>query len=171
MIEGIHPEKQRLTQIALRVHGALRMLKMGQTGVISLSPFKYEEVKNYIWAYAMHKRKWFTTRHDPNANVIIAQRAAPPPWDREDEFGGGRRGMNDLVERARNRNMPFGHLELIDKLANEVERLTEECKEWERSAGKATVLIKRLQVDEIERLQSEIKQWQAKVRELESRIA
>jgi len=29
----------------------------------------------------------------------------------------------DIVEQARVRNMPFGHLELIDKLADEIERL------------------------------------------------
>jgi len=34
--------------------------------------------------------------------------------------------MSDVVERARARNMPYGHLELIDKLADEVERLTAE---------------------------------------------
>jgi len=39
---------------------------------------------------------------------------------------GRRADAVNIVERARNRNMPHGHLELIDKLADEIERLVEE---------------------------------------------
>lgn len=52
----------------------------------------------------------------------------------------------DIVAQARTRNMPYGHLELIDRLADEIERLKAENK-WlydqiaaqKRTAGAAAV--------------------------------
>jgi hypothetical protein len=44
--------------------------------------------------------------------------------------------MNDIVERARVRNVPYGWPELADKLADEIERLRhalEEIEAWSRA--------------------------------------
>ncbi len=39
--------------------------------------------------------------------------------------------MSDIVERLRNRNTPYGTLELMDKAADEIERLRQKASEWQ----------------------------------------
>ena len=77
---SMEPEKKRLLAVASLVHNALRKLKMEDRATIPLKDFTFEEVRNYVWAYAMHKKKWFHLRHDKTANVIHAERG-PPPWE------------------------------------------------------------------------------------------
>lgn len=82
----VEPEKKKLQDIAKVVHAALFKLKMGQTGTILCSKeLPFEEVKEYVMAYAFHKRKWFKTRHDQVSNVLYAERSPPPPWEKEEE--------------------------------------------------------------------------------------
>jgi hypothetical protein len=80
------PEKQKLISIAKHVHSVLRNLKMGEIGTIPCSKeYPTEEVRSYATAYAFHKRKWFKLKHDPVSNIIYAERAPPPPWERPPE--------------------------------------------------------------------------------------
>jgi hypothetical protein len=59
------------------------MLKMGETGAIACSKeFPFEDVHEYVRAYSLHKRKWFKMRHDTVSNIVYAERAKPPPWEK-----------------------------------------------------------------------------------------
>jgi len=79
------PEKQKLLDLALHVHRALRMLKMGESATISCgTKFPHEEVSQYVVAYAFHKKKWFSTKFDPTSEIIYATRSPPPPWEKEE---------------------------------------------------------------------------------------
>jgi hypothetical protein len=75
-------DKKRLAAVSRYVHTSLRMLKMGQTGTISCNKdYPVETIKEYVMAYAFHKRKWFKVSYDKMNQVIYAERAPPPPWD------------------------------------------------------------------------------------------
>ena len=75
------PQKEHLLTVANRVHASLRKLKMGETATITCSKtFPFEEVRNYIWAYAFHKGKWFDCEYNKTTLVLFAKRAPPPPW-------------------------------------------------------------------------------------------
>jgi hypothetical protein len=76
------PDKRRLLDLSLLVHGALRKLKMDQRGIIPMTSFTFDEVRNYVWAYSLHKGKWFHLKADKTARVIHATRGPPPPWPR-----------------------------------------------------------------------------------------
>ena len=77
-------EKQKLQKISKHVHSVLRTLKMGETGTVGCSrDMNPEELREYIIAYAFHKRKWFEIKYDKVSNVLHAKRAAPPPWDHQ----------------------------------------------------------------------------------------
>jgi hypothetical protein len=54
--------KQKLETLGKRVHDALRLLRIGDKGIVSCDQYTEEEVINYIYAYAIHKRKWFEMR-------------------------------------------------------------------------------------------------------------
>ena len=83
----MEPEKKKLVALGKTVHEALRLLKIGDTGTIKVGDLPPEEVKNYVWAYAMHKGKWFDCKYDATAKVFTAVRKDPPPWDTgEEEF-------------------------------------------------------------------------------------
>ena len=90
MIKGngdgqMEPEKQKLIALNQVVHEVLRTLKMGDTGTIPVADFSPEEVKNYVWAYAMHKGKWFDCKYDKTSKAFTVVRKEPPPWDSEEE--------------------------------------------------------------------------------------
>jgi hypothetical protein len=70
--------KQKLEALGNRVHEALRLLRMGDKNIISCSKYTPEEVVNYIYAYAIHKNKWFVIRHDKVSNSLHVQRAEVP---------------------------------------------------------------------------------------------
>lgn len=79
-------EKQHLNQISTIVHSALKTLKMGETGTVACSKqFSADELREYVTAYAFHKRKWFNIKHDAVSNVLFCERAPPPPWDKPKE--------------------------------------------------------------------------------------
>ena len=78
-------EKQRLTQLALHVHNTVRMLKVGDTTVLPVGTFNSQEVKMYLWAYALHKGKWFELEYDATAKVFHVKRAPGLP-EPDDEF-------------------------------------------------------------------------------------
>ena len=75
------PEKEELKKISTLVHEALRGLKMDETGYIECAKHPFEEVRNYLVAYAFHKHKWFDIKYDPNSKIITAVRSIPPPWE------------------------------------------------------------------------------------------
>jgi len=82
----MEPEKKRLVGIALRVHNALRMLKLGESATIACDKdYPVDEVRNYVWAYAMHKGKWFDCKYDPTGKTLSALRVEPGPWNHKDE--------------------------------------------------------------------------------------
>lgn len=77
--------------------------------------------------------------------------------------------MTDIVERARNRNMPFGHLELIDKLADEIERLTAQNTMIFNDAAALTQAIDAL-AQENERLRADLATYSKDTEATENRI-
>jgi len=78
--------KKLLNARAKRVHGALRTLKMGETGYITCDKdHPSEEVIQYVRAYAFHKEKWFDTSYDKTTKVITVVRSSPAPWPEESE--------------------------------------------------------------------------------------
>lgn len=78
--------KKHLMDLSRLVHQSLRMLKMGETGSIPCSrEFSADAIREYTIAYALHKKKWFKLTHDEATNVIHAERAPPPPWDKPEE--------------------------------------------------------------------------------------
>lgn len=70
-------DKKKLTALALTIHDKLRTLKMGGTSVIPLGEHSEEDVRMYIWAYALHKNKWFGTKYDATTKVIYVERKDP----------------------------------------------------------------------------------------------
>jgi len=80
----VDPEKQRLLDLGMHVHKALRMLKMGESATITCDKFTDEEISQYIVAYAFHKKKWFSAKFDPTNLSFAATRAPPPPWPKEE---------------------------------------------------------------------------------------
>ena len=69
------------------VHDVLKRLKMGETGTITCSKeYPHEEVRLYVNAYALHKKKWFETRYDKASNAITAKRTEQPKWDAADKL-------------------------------------------------------------------------------------
>lgn len=79
----MEPEKQKLIEMSTIVHGALKSLKMGDTGIITCSKkFSSDELREYVTAYAFHKNKWFNVKHDAVANVLFCERTTPPPFEK-----------------------------------------------------------------------------------------
>jgi hypothetical protein len=70
--------KQKLEALGNRVHDALRLLRLGDKNVIACKEDTSEEIINYIYAYAIHKRKWFIIRYDKVSNVLHVERAEEP---------------------------------------------------------------------------------------------
>ena len=60
----IPPEKDALQQVHKLVDAKLRVLKMDETAHISCGKIGVEAVRSYVWAYALHKGKWFDTEYD-----------------------------------------------------------------------------------------------------------
>lgn len=81
----MEPEKKKLITLGKTVHEALRGLKIGDTGTIPIGDMTADDVKNYVWAYAMHKTKWFDLKYDKTGKVFTAVRKEPPPWETEEE--------------------------------------------------------------------------------------
>lgn len=77
----IQTAKQRLMEIYEVVHEAVRMLKIGDSGTISLGKFSHEEVSNYLIGYGGFKHKWFDQTYDKTARVIRVTRGKPLPHD------------------------------------------------------------------------------------------
>jgi hypothetical protein len=79
-------EKMKLTEMSAVVHGALKGLKMGETGTITCTKaFTMDEVREYITAYAFHKNKWFQVKADSVSNTLYCERTERPNWDVPDE--------------------------------------------------------------------------------------
>lgn len=77
-----------LEDLANHVHGTLRLLRMGDKGKISCGEFTMDEVRNYTFAYAVHKKKWFNMVPDSVSNSLIVERAEKPvrkPKEKEEE--------------------------------------------------------------------------------------
>ena len=81
-------DKKELTTLALEVHEKLRMMKVGDTTVMPLGKRAEEDVRMYVWAYAMHKNKWFETTHNPTANTIHIERVETPSFEGDEDFTG-----------------------------------------------------------------------------------
>jgi hypothetical protein len=74
-------EQEKLNMLSKHVHSALRMLKIGDTGTISCSKrFPMAEVKQYVIAYAFHKRKWFELTYVVVSNTLQATRVKMPSF-------------------------------------------------------------------------------------------
>lgn len=78
-------ETQKLEKLGKHVDRAVRALKMGQSARISCNKFTMDEVRNYLWGYAVHKKKWFTAQEDSVSNALIATRTEKPVVEK-DEF-------------------------------------------------------------------------------------
>jgi hypothetical protein len=79
-------QKHHIIQMSTIVHTALKALKMGETGTVVCSKqFSADELREYITAYAFHKNKWFTIKHDAVSNVLFCERAPLPRWDKPKE--------------------------------------------------------------------------------------
>ena len=81
---------EQLASLGKHVHNTLRVLKVGDTGTITCGKaYPAGEVKQYVIAYAFHKRKWFELKHDRTADLFYAKRVEPPsflPPSDPDEF-------------------------------------------------------------------------------------
>jgi hypothetical protein len=76
-----------LDGLSALVHDVLKRLKMGETGTIQCSKqYPAEEVRLYVMAYGMHKRKWFEAKEDKASNAIHATRTALPNWETVEEI-------------------------------------------------------------------------------------
>ena len=81
--------KKKLLALSQRVHDALRKLKMDEASTISCGDDTPDDVKNYVWAYARHKGKWFDCTYDRTTKTFHVVRAVPPPWKKpadEDDY-------------------------------------------------------------------------------------
>ena len=76
--------KEKLTDLAIFFHDKVRMLKVGGTVTIPLTKFSAEDIRQYMWGYAMFKKKWFEARHDKTANVLRVERVDVPEFGRGD---------------------------------------------------------------------------------------
>jgi len=85
-------EAQKLKDMSVIVHAALKALKIGETGTITCKkPFTSDELQSYVTAYGFHKNKWFNVKHDAVSNVLFCERSNPPPiggWGKKDEDEG-----------------------------------------------------------------------------------
>ena len=73
------PLEEKLDVVSMRVHRALRMLKLNEVGAITCDKVaSANDIKEYITAYAFHKRKWFNTRYDSVSSILYATRVKPP---------------------------------------------------------------------------------------------
>jgi hypothetical protein len=80
-IQWAAQELEKLELISKHVHNALRMLRVGETGIISCGKkFPVIEVRQYVTAYALHKRKWFDLKHDAISNALQATRVKMPSF-------------------------------------------------------------------------------------------
>jgi hypothetical protein len=76
-------EAQKLKEMSVLVHAALKTLKIGETGTITCKkPFTPDELHGYVTAYGFHKNKWFEIKHDAVSNVLFCKRSDPPPIGR-----------------------------------------------------------------------------------------
>jgi len=72
-------EKKHLEALSMHVHLAVRKLKIGDAGIIVCNrEFPLDEVREYLFGYASHKRKWFKPKHDPVTNVLHVVRVEVP---------------------------------------------------------------------------------------------
>lgn len=80
-------DRKHLEGLGTLVHGALRMVKMGESAKISCSEkYPLPEVRAYVYAYAKHKKKWFKMKKDSVSNTLIAERVPiPKPVRKEAE--------------------------------------------------------------------------------------
>lgn len=78
----IRAAKKRLMEIYDLVHEAVRMLKIGESGTISLGKFSREEVQSYLIGYGGHKKKWFDATYDKTSRALRVTRGKPLPHDK-----------------------------------------------------------------------------------------
>ena len=82
----VEEDKARLVSLAAIVHNAVRKLKMGDVGVISVTrTFSADAIIEYARAYAFYKGKWFDFRFDAVSRTLYATRVKPPPFERPPE--------------------------------------------------------------------------------------
>lgn len=83
-------DKDKLNDLSKHCHNVVRMLKIGDTGVIPCTKeFSATDIKHYMVGYAFFKHKWFEVNHDAVSNVIYAKRVVVPsflPMKEPDEF-------------------------------------------------------------------------------------
>jgi len=76
--------KEKLNELAIFFHDKVRMLKISQSVMIPLNKFSAEDIGQYMWGYAMFKKKWFESKHDKIANVLTVERVEVPEFRRGD---------------------------------------------------------------------------------------
>lgn len=80
-------EKHKAESLTHLIHEAVRLLKMDAKTVIPIGKFTEEEVRLAMWAYALHKGKWFDSTYDKTSRVFHVQRSTPlPEREIEEEF-------------------------------------------------------------------------------------
>jgi hypothetical protein len=81
---GRSPAVQRLDELDQLVHQKVRLLKKGQSATIPIGKFTEDEVRYYLTAYALHRKKWFdVTSYDKTNRTTQVTRAEMTPWARE----------------------------------------------------------------------------------------
>ena len=86
----INPEKDKLEALGKRVHKEVKSLKVGQKGYITCDKDNpSSDVISYLQAYALHKKKWFTTEYNATTKVLTATRTPPLPWPEETDEDDG----------------------------------------------------------------------------------
>jgi len=78
------PAIQRLSELHDLINKSVRLLKKGQGATIPIGKFTEDEVRYYLTAYALHRKKWFdVVRHDKTNRTTQVVRAEMTPWARE----------------------------------------------------------------------------------------
>jgi len=77
MREAWQLEKQKAESLTRIIHDAVRMLKMGDAAVIPVGKFNPDELRLHLWAYALHKNKWFDAEYDATTRVYRVKRGIP----------------------------------------------------------------------------------------------
>jgi hypothetical protein len=73
---------EHLDGLSALVHERLKRLKMDeQASITCTKEFPGDEVRLYVTAYAMHKKKWFLTEYDKATNTVKCKRAPEPDWE------------------------------------------------------------------------------------------
>lgn len=74
-------DDKHLVAMYHHVHDALRMLKIGDVGVIACTKeFSADDLTYYTQCYAFHKNKWFELSHDHVTSVLNVTRVQVQPW-------------------------------------------------------------------------------------------